>query len=434
MSFMEKKQNFLHGAIILSVGNFSAKIIGAVTRIPLTAFMGAEGIGLYQLAYPFYCLLLTLSSSGLPSGISRMTSKALQSGGDGSGVLKSALKLFFIVGFFAALCMLILRNILSRWQGQGDSLGAGYALLSPAVACVCLLSVFRGWFQGRCDMRPTAATEVIEQGVKGASSIFFAWRYQGDTVKAVTLVLFSVTLSELAALLFMIICYYRVRRTSKYTLGRKPTEQIPRFGQILSGTVPVAIAAAILPLSQVIDSKLCVKLLQHTGEEVALYGLYSGGAVTLVGLPVSVCYGLAASIIPRLHGDDARKKSIKALLLTVAVSLPCALVLFFFSKPIGGLFFRRLSEERLEILSALVKAMALTSITHSCAQTLSASLIGRGRSKRAAINMGIAVSVKILLILLLVSQPQIGIFGMAIAANGCYLTVFVLNLIYNLKK
>jgi O-antigen/teichoic acid export membrane protein len=195
--------------------------------------------------------------------------------------------------------------------------------------------------------------------------------------------------------------------------------------------MPVAAAAAILPLSQCIDSRLCIRLLKDTGEAVALYGLYAGGAVTLTGLPVSICYGLAASIIPRLHGEGNKengKKEQKALLVTVALSLPCAAILYAFSKPLGGLFFRNLSEERLEILSRLVRILSPTALTHACAQTLAACLIGKGRAKKAAQNMAAAVAVKFVLALLFVGRENISIYGMAIAANGCYLTAFVLNL------
>jgi stage V sporulation protein B len=418
--------SFLGGAFILSLGNFLSKVIGAITRIPLTGLLGAEGVGLYQLAYPFYCLLLTLSSSGLPSAISRMTAREMRAGGDGRGTMQSALKLFFIVGMGGTFAMFLLRGILSRWQGQGDDLSGGYLALCPAVVCVSLLSVLRGYFQGKCNMVPTAVSEVIEQAVKGAASIVAAHLFQADRVKAVTAVLFCVSLSEVVALIYLW-AVYRKERVVK-PLYPHPC---PSFKGILRLTLPVAAAAAILPLSQCIDSRLCIRLLKDTGEAVALYGLYAGGAVTLSGLPVSICYGLAASIIPRLQGEGDGQKTKKALLVTIVLSLPCAVVLYAFSKPLGGLFFRNLSEERLEILSRLVRLLAPTALTHACAQTLAACLIGKGLAKKAARNMAVAVGVKLVLALLLVGRENISIYGMAIAANGCYFTAFVLNLCSN---
>ncbi len=421
-------QGFLKGAALISAGNFTAKVLGALFRIPLTGILGAEGVGLYQLAYPFYCLLLTLASSGLPSGISRIVAKEIREGGTGRAALKSALKLFFIVGMGGTLLMFFLRNVLSDWQGE--PLAGGYIALCPAVAAVAVLSVFRGYFQGKCNMLPTAVSEVTEQLVKGVFSLVLASVFAKDRLSAVTAVLFSVSLSEGAAVAYM---YFTYRREGVQKAEKE--HPCPSFKHILSLTVPVAAAAAVLPLSQFIDSWLCVKLLKNISQEaVALFGLYEGGAVTLVGLPVSVCYGLAASIIPRLQGEGAQKKTAHALWVTLGLSLPCALLLFFFARPLGTLFFRNLSEERIVILTRLIRLLSPAAVTHACAQTLAACLIGKGKASRAAVNMGIAASLKIAVVLFAVGRENVGIYGMAIAANVCYFLAFVLNLICNFKK
>ena len=422
-----ERNGFLQGAFIISLGNFFSKLIGAAARIPLTGILGAEGVGLYQLAYPFYCLLLTVSSAGLPSGISRIVARDVRRGGDGKGVFRAAFSLFFLVGMLGSFLMFSLRGVISRLQGE--DLRMCYVALCPAVVLVSVLSVFRGYFQGRCDMMPTAFSEIAEQVVKGLFSILLAWFFCDNVLHAVTAVLAAVSLSEGVAVLYM--CrLYRAERGTKPLFSRPA----PTYRALLSLTVPVALAAAILPLSQFVDSWLGVRLMRaYSDEAVALYGLYAGGAVTLVGLPVSICYGFAVSVIPRLGGkSDARGKALKALGFTLLVSLPCALILFFFARPLGGLFFRRLSAERADILEKLIKILAPTAVTHACAQTLSACLIGRGRAGRAAGNMAAAVLLKTALIFFLVRLQNISVAGMAFAANGCYLAAFVLNLIGNL--
>lgn len=421
-------QSFLKGAALISLGNFSAKVLGALFRIPLTGILGAEGVGLYQLAYPFYCLLLTLASSGLPSGISRIVAKEIKEGGTGRSALKSALKLFFIVGMGGTILMFSLRNVLSDWQGE--PLASGYIALCPAVGLVAMLSVFRGYFQGRCNMLPTAVSEVTEQLVKGSFSLVLASFFAKDTLSAVTAVLFSVSVSEGVALFVMYLTYRRER------VEESKTEiPCPGFGHILSLTLPVAAAAAVLPFSQFIDSRICVHLLKKISDEgVSLFGLYEGGAMTLIGLPVAVCYGLAASIIPRLQGEDTKKKTIQALSVTLLLAVPCAVVLFFFARSLGGLFFRNLQDGQLDILARLIRISSPIAVTHACAQTLAACLIGKGRAGRAAVNMGLAATVKIVVVCLTVGRENIGIYGMAIAANICYFLAFVLNLICNFKK
>ena len=61
-----KNNTFIKGAIILIIFNLIGKVIGAVYRIPLAKIVGSVGMGQYQLTFPLYCLILTISSSGIP--------------------------------------------------------------------------------------------------------------------------------------------------------------------------------------------------------------------------------------------------------------------------------------------------------------------------------------------------------------------------------
>ena len=58
------RKAFFKGAAWIAVGGFLSKGIGALYRIPLTNLIGGYGMGLYQLVYPLYTLLLTVSATG----------------------------------------------------------------------------------------------------------------------------------------------------------------------------------------------------------------------------------------------------------------------------------------------------------------------------------------------------------------------------------
>ena len=76
----DKTSGFLKGAAWIAVGGFTAKVIGALYRIPLTNLIGGRGLGLYQLVYPIYCLLLTVSATGIPSSIAKLTAERIARG------------------------------------------------------------------------------------------------------------------------------------------------------------------------------------------------------------------------------------------------------------------------------------------------------------------------------------------------------------------
>jgi stage V sporulation protein B len=388
------------------------------------------------MVYPLYCLLLTISATGIPSSIAALTAERLGKGESDKGVLKSALKLFALIGIFGALSMCLLAPMLARAQGK-PNLISGYFALAPSVFLVSILSVFRGWFQGRNYMSPTACSEVIEQVVKVSVGLVFAYLYRANLQKAVTYLLFSVSISELFALIFMWIKYRNYGKNSAPFQGLKECEKIT-FRRILKMSIPVTFNAALIPLSGMLDSVLIVRILaRYTSDAVSLYGLFSGGAVTVINLPVSICYGIAAASIPAVataknNGASPRKRVLFSLFITLLVSIPSALLLYFFAEPAVSLIYRSLAGSEKQTLAQLVKLFSISAVTLSCAQTLSACLTAQGKPKYAAISMLIGVTAKTVLNVFLVRNPEWNIYGAAIAANVCYLLAFALDFVYNL--
>lgn len=423
------KEGIVKGATIIAAGGFFAKIIGALYRIPLTNLIGGEGIGLYQLVYPFYCLLLTVSATGIPSSIAKLTAERIERGETPRPLFSLALRLFTIVGGASALLMCALAPLLASAQGE-RGLWGGYVALAPSVFLVSAISVFRGYFQGKNDMLPTAVSEVVEQAVKVGVGVAFAYFFRSDLYLAVAMLLLAVTVSEAVALLFLFL-RFRKEPPSPLPLGAPPKAK-----SVLALSIPVTLSAGLLPLSGLIDSVLVVRLLRaYEQNAVALYGLFSGGAVTIINLPVSVCYGVAAASVPAIAAAKARRAGVRKKLLfvtglTLLLSLPCAVGLFLLAEPAVKIVYRSLRAEELETLVSLVKAFSLGAVTLSLTQTLAACLTALGKPSRAAISMAVAVSVKTALNAVLVRDPAFSVYGAVIATNACYLVSSVLDFLF----
>lgn len=48
------KNNFLKGAAVLGIAGIIVKVIGIFFRIPLTRWIGEDGMGYYGSVYPIY--------------------------------------------------------------------------------------------------------------------------------------------------------------------------------------------------------------------------------------------------------------------------------------------------------------------------------------------------------------------------------------------
>ena len=64
---MSKTQKSIVGGMtVLGITGIVCKLVGVLFSIPLTWLIGADGVALFQLVFPTYNLLLTVSSAGLP--------------------------------------------------------------------------------------------------------------------------------------------------------------------------------------------------------------------------------------------------------------------------------------------------------------------------------------------------------------------------------
>ncbi len=433
--YIMKRKTFLKNAAVLSAGGFAAKAVGAIYRVPLGNLLGGYAMGLYQMAYPLFCVMLTFSSAGIPNAFARIVSREAAEGKDVRGTLRSALRLFCMIGLVCTLLMLLLSPLFSALQGDAV-LARCYLALAPSVFLVALIAVFRGYFQGKNDMRPTAASELLEQIVKAALGLFFALRFRDEPLRAVTYALFAVTASELVALGYLMLCCRSARAPLPMHLPAVPGRRI------LATALPVMAASSLLPLSQTADSILIVRLLSaHTEGAVALYGLFAGGALSLVGLSSAVCWGLAAASVPAVsalfaEGREAEgvRRALYALGVTLLLSVPCAAGLFLFARYAAAILYPALSSAQASVLVALLRTLAPAAVFLPCMQTLSACLTGMGRAKKAMLATAVAVCVKFLLEVLLLRVPSLSVLGAAIAADACYLVAFSLDLFYTVKK
>ena len=424
------ENSFIKGAAWIAAGGFVAKVIGALYRIPLTNLIGGKGLGLYQLVYPVYCLLLTVSATGIPSSIAKLTAERIAQGEDDRAVLKTAMKLFVLIGLTGSLIMVLVAPWLAKMQGSEGVL-SGYYALAPSVLLVSAISVFRGWFQGRNHMFPTALSEVTEQLVKVGVGLPLAYFFRNDVEKAVVYLLLAVSVSELVTLVMMAVLYRREKRGEMGNEGGRV-----EMKSVLRLSIPVTLGSILLPLSGLLDSVLAPRLLSaYASDAVTLFGLFSGGAVTVVNLPVSVCYGIAAASVPRVAmvTEGRRRRVLSSLGLTLLVGGGSALGLYLFAEPAAKIIFRSLEGEELETLIGLIKAFSVSAMTLSAVQTLSACLTAQGKPQYAAISMALAMLVKTVLYVFWLRDPTISVFGLAYATNIAYAVAFFLNLLYNLR-
>ena len=158
-----KKQNVLGGAMVLVVATALVKIIGAVYKIPLTGIIGSLGRGYFASAYNIYTPIYAISMAGLPVAVSTIVSKnaALGKYRDVKQVLKITFPLFLALGLVGTGALFLAA------KPYVDSVGSPLAIFSvfaiaPSILFCCIMSTYRGYYEGLNNMYPTAISQVIE--------------------------------------------------------------------------------------------------------------------------------------------------------------------------------------------------------------------------------------------------------------------------------
>ena len=171
-----KKQNVLGGAMILVIATALVKIIGAIYKIPLTGIIGTLGRGYFASAYNIYTPIYAISMAGLPVAVSTIVARhaALGRYRDVKQVLRVTFPLFMLLGLIGTAVLLIMAK---PYAASVNSELSVYSVLciAPSILFCCIMSTYRGYYEGLSNMYPTAISQVIESMGKLVFGLTFAY-------------------------------------------------------------------------------------------------------------------------------------------------------------------------------------------------------------------------------------------------------------------
>ena len=259
MSESPKKQNFLQGAALLAIATAIVKVIGALYKLPLNMAIGAEGYSYFTTAYDIYAVMLMISTAGLPVAVSRMISQAstLQHYTQMRKVFRTALSIFAILGVITSALMILGAKPLANLMSQPDA-WISIACLGPCGILICLMSAYRGYFNGQGNMLPTSVTQVMEamgKLVVGLALAFLFIRLTGSVAMAAGGAILGVTVGSAVALVYMLAKFRRSYHALPVT-DEVPGSTKDTVKELLAIAIPITIGSAGLKLLTVVESGL----------------------------------------------------------------------------------------------------------------------------------------------------------------------------------
>ena len=298
-------KTFLKGAMIMTASMVVVKLLGMFYKIFLYRMyagyddfagisMGSLGSGILGNAYEVYTPLFALATAGFPIAVSRLIAESVAQKRykDVAVIYKTSKKFYIGMGLACFALMIGISFIYVQIINQPLAI---YSMmtLAPSVLLGCLVSIYRGYYEGQRNMFPSAVSEVVEMLVKVVSGLTMGYlvmqigvnEFQNsvtvfgktfDSAKSAmeTLCAYSVAaaiagiaLGSLVSFLFLRIYYSKHKFTVPGDMMRDSIDartQNETFKILIKTAVPIILSAFIMNISTTIDAVVIQNVLYGT--------------------------------------------------------------------------------------------------------------------------------------------------------------------------
>ena len=455
-----------------------SKIVGAVFKIPLTNILGGVGMGYYSTAYSLYTPVFAMTAAAIPTVIIKTVADNIALGrfANANKVLRTAIMTFGSIGALGSVFILFLAKPFSDYVAQSPQSVWGIIIIAPSVCLCCISSVYKGYYEGCCNMMPSAVSQVAEsvcRAIVGLGTSYFILNYGikcydsgkeifgtlADNITQATDIIMpyaaagavlAVTASELCALVCLIIRKKLCRKVIDIYKGDTSTDRtFAIVRELLKNCVPISAAAVVINLSSFIDLITIPRCLNYAlscapeyfsvrfseiigsqGGAVRLanfmYGSYTGLSWTMFMLIPSFKAMLGRCALPRIAGawslknlvDFERKVSI-VLRSNFIIGFPLYLGLSALSPYIlDFLFSGRQQEIEVSVLPLFILGLGGVFLTLSSTFISVFQVIGRSDLPIKLMLPGCAL--KLIMNVFTISIPEINISGAAVSTVVMY--------------
>lgn len=472
----ESNQSFIHGTVILTGSLLLVKLMGILFRIFVTGMIGPTGATYFTVAYEIYNPLFALATAGLPIAISRMVSvnMANKRYKDVKKIKKISLPIFLFTGTIGLLFMIIGAFVVPNLPFVNIP-GAFYSViaLAPTIFFACLMSIYRGYYQGLKNMTPTATSEVIEACFKffigyvtSYSIIRFGMReyltngtFLGKAYATRELAeaaimplaaagaILGISLGAAAGLLYLVLRdKIRGDGITKSEIMSSPEAKSGKFiaKTLIKNALPIGLGAIIMNVAGLIDTTLILHRIQHImltspnellaqyGTKISesiikskdgvhgfLMGCYSFTLPLMMLIPaITQAFGIVAlPSVTRawtLKDSPKLKKSMEIVIrMTMLVTIPAGIGLSVIGPELLSLIYKS-RPNAVSIAAEIIPVLGIATIFTAASTPICSMLQAIGRVDLPVKIISVGLIIKILINYVLVGIPKINIQGAGI--------------------
>ncbi len=429
----QAKQIFWN-AILLSAATLLMRSVGVTFGVYLTNRVGAEAMGLFSLMGGVYGFALTLATSGIQFGVTRLTVEAM--GRNESHrvrrIMRAATLCALSFGGGAMLLLLCVAPTVGlHWLKDARTV-LPLRLFGLSLPCISLSSVWNGYFVAVRRVYKNAISQVFEQGIKIMGTIYLLTLLMPSGVEGTCCALIlGGAVAEVASFLLNLLLYLTDRKKSFPKLPK--SSESGEYRRLLGITLPIALTAYLRSGLVTLQHILIPEGLRKSGTSHAsalvAYGSIHNMALPVILYPAALISSFSGLLIPALAESQVKeeKRWISYMIgrvwwLALLFSIGVAGILICFSQELGTLLYPNSDADHyIRVLAPLIPIMYIDTATD-------AMLKGLGEQVYSMKINIIDAALSVALVLLLI--PTYGITGYIITI---YVSEFF-NTVFSITK
>ncbi len=405
------------------------RALGFLYRIVLSRYVGAEGLGLYQVAHSILFLLMTLCTGGIPVTLSRMIAKNKAQKDDYGEQI--ALSAGLSLSLFLALPLCLLFGIFGgkmTFLFSDERSFEIFKILLVGLCFACIYAVIRGYFWGNKQFLTASLLEMSEEIVMVLVGVTLL-RGVSSPLDGGKKAAWAMAIADIVSCVFAVVCLFvsgARLKNPKRALRPLFSGAMPITAVRASGSLVTSAVAVILPA-------MLIRAGIGESEALSLFGVVSGMVMPVLFIPSTLIGSLALVLVPELSADyyNRNEERLKTNLLRglkFSLVIACALIPIFFvlGEDLGRLAFSDATAGKMIAKSCIILLpMSLTMISTSMLNS-----IGFEKQTFTFFFLGAAA----LLICILLLPAVCGVYAYIVGLGASYLTTALFNLVFLGKK
>ena len=413
-------------------------------NIKLAKFIGAEGMGLFQMAMSILMIALVISIGGIPTAVSKLV--AMENSRNNSYriniVLNMALFLVCTISGILTIFFIIFGKTISLIIFKDENMFIHIYLLIPAIVLISIGSVFRGYYYGLNEIKIPSISQILECLPK--LFLILSIHYYIHPVEpwyGAIIAIIGISLGECINLLYLIFRKRKIKSKFTFNTYQKVSKTHTLF-EISTIAIPIGFSNLLAMSSRFATTTLIPRKLIEIGfsnsDAMEVIGRIMGMAMPLISLPFMITSAMGLIMVPNLSGEMSSKnyRSVKELILfsikiTFLFSIPLTSLYVFFPNSLATFLYDDLA------LGKFIYIMSFNTVFLPLQNILCDILNGLNKQVYSSINILIGTIIQISACLL-VGNPKFGIYGFFIgfylsSIIICILNFFILKNMLKLK-